>query len=225
MRRYHDELVLCVANLSRAVQPVELDLSAFAGMTPVEMTGLTEFPKIGAQPYFLTLPPYYFYWFRLQLAPAPVTALRAPAAAAPVEALPAFFMGVAWDTVLDGNVRTLIERESLLPFLQRQRWFDGKARTARAAQFVDWGLLRKGQHPIFITLVEVTYADGPAERYLLPLSLVSGVAADHILAATPEVALARVTGARKGTIIDATIDEVATRELFAVFERQETIAT
>src|SRR6266566_3781703 len=55
VRRYEDELVLCVANLSRAVQPVELDLSAFAGMTPVEMLGLTEFPKIGQVPYFITL--------------------------------------------------------------------------------------------------------------------------------------------------------------------------
>ena len=70
VRRYQDELVLCVANLSSTVQPAELNLSAFAGMTPVEMLGLTDFPKIGAQPYFLTLPPYYFYWFSLQTAPA-----------------------------------------------------------------------------------------------------------------------------------------------------------
>ena len=56
VRRHEDELVLCVANLSRTVQPVELDLSAFTGMTPVEMLGLTEFPRIGELPYFLTLP-------------------------------------------------------------------------------------------------------------------------------------------------------------------------
>ena len=53
--RYGDEVVLCVANLSRTVQPVELDLSRFKGMTPVEMLGLTEFPRIGDLPYFLTL--------------------------------------------------------------------------------------------------------------------------------------------------------------------------
>ena len=53
--------------------------------------------------------------------------------------LPALFVGAAWETLLDGNVRTLIERELLLPFLQRQRWFGGKARAARAARFVDWG--------------------------------------------------------------------------------------
>jgi maltose alpha-D-glucosyltransferase/alpha-amylase len=66
VRRLGDDLVLCVANLSRAAQPAELDLTAFVGLTPVEMLGYTEFPTIGALPYFLTLGPYGFYWFELQ---------------------------------------------------------------------------------------------------------------------------------------------------------------
>lgn len=66
VRRYRDNVILCVANLSRAVQPAELDLRAFAGLTPVEMLGYTEFPKIGELPYFLTLGPYGFYWFELE---------------------------------------------------------------------------------------------------------------------------------------------------------------
>ena len=66
VRRYEADAILCVANLSRAVQPVELDLEAFAGLTPVEMLGYTEFPAIGRQPYFLSVGPYGFYWFELQ---------------------------------------------------------------------------------------------------------------------------------------------------------------
>ena len=62
--------ILCVANLSRSVQPVELDLSRFRGMVPVEMFGQTEFPRIGDQPYFLSLGAYAFNWFRLQQAAA-----------------------------------------------------------------------------------------------------------------------------------------------------------
>ncbi|MDE3153846.1 MAG: maltose alpha-D-glucosyltransferase [Acidobacteriota bacterium] len=65
-RRLGDDLILCVANLSRFTQPVELDLSALDGCTPVEMFGYTEFPPIGRLPYFLTLAPYAFYWFELQ---------------------------------------------------------------------------------------------------------------------------------------------------------------
>jgi maltose alpha-D-glucosyltransferase/alpha-amylase len=66
VRRYGDDVILCVANLSRTVQPAEVDLRAFAGATPVEMLGYTEFPPIGSAPYFLTLGPYGFYWFELQ---------------------------------------------------------------------------------------------------------------------------------------------------------------
>src|SRR5689334_1840107 len=159
VRRLDDDLMLCVANLARNVQPAELDLSAFKGLTPVEMVGLTEFPKIGDLPYFLTLAPYYFYWFRLQQAPSPITA-RVTEAPAVFDTLPAFFMGAAWDTLLDGNVRTLIEREALAPFLLRQRWFGGKARAIRATRFVDWGVLRRGTQPAFLTLIDVEYRDG-----------------------------------------------------------------
>jgi maltose alpha-D-glucosyltransferase/alpha-amylase len=66
LRRYHSDLVLCVANLSRLAQPVELDLAGLAGFVPVEMLGYTPFPPIDQQPYRLTLGPYGFYWFELQ---------------------------------------------------------------------------------------------------------------------------------------------------------------
>jgi maltose alpha-D-glucosyltransferase/alpha-amylase len=209
VRSYEGELVLCVANLSRSVQPVELNLSRFKGLSPTEMLGLTEFPRIGELPYFLTLGPYAFYWFRLQQAPAPITARLAPEAHAstPAESLPAFFMGVAWDTLLDGNVRTLIEREALTAFIQRQRWFGGKARSIRASRLIDWGLLRRGHQPLFLTVVEVEYADGDRERYFAPLAIASGAQIDAVSQSSPQSAVARVTGARKGLIIDAAADE------------------
>ncbi len=66
VRRYDEDVLLCVANVSRFAQPGELDLSAFEGYVPVEMLGYTEFPRIGKQPYFITLAPYGFYWFELR---------------------------------------------------------------------------------------------------------------------------------------------------------------
>ncbi|MBC6448681.1 maltose alpha-D-glucosyltransferase [Actinokineospora xionganensis] len=60
-----EDLVMCVNNLSRFPQPVELDLSEFAGHTPVELTGCVQFPPIGELPYLLTLPGHGFYWFQL----------------------------------------------------------------------------------------------------------------------------------------------------------------
>jgi maltose alpha-D-glucosyltransferase/alpha-amylase len=66
VRRYEEDVILCVANVSRFAQPVELDLSAFDGWVPVEMLGYTDFPAIGKAPYFLTLGPYGTYWFELR---------------------------------------------------------------------------------------------------------------------------------------------------------------
>src|SRR3989337_846183 len=66
VREWRDERILCVANLARPAQAVELDLSAFRGVVPVELTGRTPFPPIGDLPYLLTLPAYAFYWFDLQ---------------------------------------------------------------------------------------------------------------------------------------------------------------
>ncbi|MDX6278742.1 MAG: maltose alpha-D-glucosyltransferase / alpha-amylase, partial [Nocardioidaceae bacterium] len=59
------DVVLCVNNLSRFPQPVELDLSEHFGFTPVELTGSVRFPRIGELPYLLTLPGHGFYWFQL----------------------------------------------------------------------------------------------------------------------------------------------------------------
>jgi maltose alpha-D-glucosyltransferase/alpha-amylase len=225
VRRHEEESILCVANLSRTVQPVELNLAQFRGMTPVEMLGPTEFPRIGDLPYFLTLPGYNFYWFRLQQAPSPITAQRMAETAAPVDHLPAFFMGVAWDTLLEGNVRTLIERESLIPFLQRQRWFAGKARTLRTVRFLDWGVARKGPDPVFLTIVEAEYADGGRERYFLPLALISGAAAEASIAETPQVVIARLTGARKGIVIDAGASRAAGDALIDAFDAGQAVRT
>ncbi|HUQ38968.1 MAG TPA: maltose alpha-D-glucosyltransferase [Acidimicrobiales bacterium] len=64
-RQQGDDLVLCVNNLSRFAQPVELSLQRWAGKTPIELLGRVPFPKVGELPYFVTLGPYAFYWFQL----------------------------------------------------------------------------------------------------------------------------------------------------------------
>jgi maltose alpha-D-glucosyltransferase / alpha-amylase len=66
VRRWQDDTVLIVANLSGRPQPVELNLAALEGLVPLEMLGDTRFPAIGRQPYFLSLGPRGFYWFRLE---------------------------------------------------------------------------------------------------------------------------------------------------------------
>jgi maltose alpha-D-glucosyltransferase/alpha-amylase len=66
IRKYQDDVVLCVHNLARSAQAVELDLSEYAGRRPVEMFGRSRFPKIGELSYLLTLAPRGFFWFTLE---------------------------------------------------------------------------------------------------------------------------------------------------------------
>jgi maltose alpha-D-glucosyltransferase/alpha-amylase len=65
LRRYRDEQILCVNNLSRFAQFVELDLRDFTGLVPLELWSKNPFPRIGELPYLLTLGPHNFLWFRL----------------------------------------------------------------------------------------------------------------------------------------------------------------
>jgi maltose alpha-D-glucosyltransferase/alpha-amylase len=65
LRQHDRETILCVHNLSRYAQPVELDLSRFRGCVPIELWSERPFPPIGDLPYFLTLSPHAVLWFRL----------------------------------------------------------------------------------------------------------------------------------------------------------------
>ena len=220
VRRDDTDTILCLANLSRNVQPVELDLSRFRGMVPIEMFGQTEFPRIGEQPYFLSLGAYAFSWFRLQQAAPAMTERTTTPDTAAVPEVPALFVGSVWDTLLDGTVRTLIERELLGAFLQRQAWFQGTR--PRSVRFKDWGLLRRGPEPIFVTIVEAELED-PSEargtvsrRYFVPLALSSTDNAKGVQDRFPAAVVARVTGARKGAIYDAWYERALCRPLARV---------
>lgn len=225
IRRFEQEQILCVANLARTVQPVELDLSGLAGLTPVEMLGGVEFPRIGDGQYVLTLAPHGFYWFVLEKQPAPITA-RVPAQEVPtIVHGPALLASGVWETLFDGYIRTLIERDSLAPFLKRQPWFEGRSRQMRSVRFADWTLLQRSSEPTFLTFVEVEYVDPPAERYFVPLALRSGAAGHAIVSTNPSAVLAHITGARTGVLCDAAVDDPSMESLLALIEAHRELTT
>jgi maltose alpha-D-glucosyltransferase/alpha-amylase len=229
LRRDERETILCVVNLSRAVQPAELDLQSFAGLYPIEMSGLTEFPRVPSHPYFLTLGPYAYYWFTLQTEPLQMTPRPvepADAKAAIVEAMPSLLMGVDWQNVFAGGTRTVLEKRALVPFLQRQRWFASRSRDVRQARFTDWTLLRGGATPSFLTIASLEYSDGWTESYFVPLALVGDEDARRLLEETPGSVLSRITGARKGGIVDALLnDDACSRMLTAIAKGEELAST
>jgi maltose alpha-D-glucosyltransferase / alpha-amylase len=227
LRRDDRETILTVVNLSRTVQPAELDLRSFSGLIPLEMGGLTEFPRIGDQPYFLSLNAYASYWFTLHHDPlqtSPRATVPSDPNASIRDSLPRLLMGIDWQNVLDSGTRTVLEREALVPFIQRQRWFASKSREVRQARFSDWVPIRRGSQPAFITIASLTYADGWTDSYFVPLALVSDDAGERALQSASSV-LARITGARKGVIVDGLHDDDACDRLLAIIGRGEEAAS
>ena len=175
IRRYQNERILVVVNLSRNVQCVELDLSEFCGATPVELFGDSEFPSVGDLPYFITLGPHGFYWFSLECEPPEAIPLR-----------PSFVVPGEWDDLFNGlNGRGLRAFEEFLPvYLATRRWFAQKARTITRATVVDSvPLLANGRRsaPVaHLLIVNVELDHGSPERYSLPLAFATGTRADEL---------------------------------------------
>jgi len=67
IRKYDGDILLIVQNLANSSQPVELDLKKYKGAIPIEMLDEVRFPAIGELPYLLTLSPYGYLWFRLDM--------------------------------------------------------------------------------------------------------------------------------------------------------------
>jgi maltose alpha-D-glucosyltransferase/alpha-amylase len=214
-RKYRDEQVLCVANLSRFSQPVELDLSSMAGMLPVEMLGFTEFPVIGKEPYRLTLGPYAFFWFELQRIAEPVAVSTAGRAA---EGCTLVLEG-EWENLLEEPCRRTLESRVLREFLPKQRWFGGKARQIESARILDWVWIVREPAPFVLVLVEVAYAGGGQETYDVPLGVSPPEQSDALRQAHPESILCEICrGAGRWLLHDGLFQDAACQALLDAIE-------
>ncbi len=211
LRRFDGEQVLCVANLSRFAQPFELDLTPLAGMTPVEMLGYVEFPRIGRTPYPLTLGPYGFLWFELH--GEPELAKAAPEPKVKVLSLTAGFAG-GWESLTEAGTRAVLQTAVLPEFLPRQRWFGGKSRTIRSCLIDDWMPLTPTSGLVYCT---VRYGAEDEETYVVPLALAVGADAERIREATPNAILCSVVGGEEtGVLYDAIATDESCLALLAL---------
>jgi maltose alpha-D-glucosyltransferase/alpha-amylase len=222
LREDSQQQILVVANMARTAQPVHLDLQRFQGRHPVELIGNTELPRVTADPYFLTLAPHGFFWFQLAHVAKPVV-LQRPRLQGRDEPIPKLLVSAVWESLLDGATRTLLERDALIGFLTRQRWYAGKARTATSARFVDWTLLDSNS-PLFLCIVEVEYEGGGSDRYCLVLATASRESAQHVLQERHAAVLARLSGAKAGVLYDGMTDPAVVNRLMDAMRRKGTIS-
>jgi len=221
VRELGDEVIVCVANVARSAQPVELDLGAWKGRVPVEMLGRNAFPPVGELPYMLTLPAYGFYWFRLATDAEPPEwhTERLAAEDLPVLVLfdqwNSFFRNkvVPWRIGLADKTRAVLETELLPHFMQRQRWYTAKAEPLQRASIGASALLSAGKEQWLLALVD---SHGPAQpaRYFVPLVIAYE---DHDEERTRDLAAVALTKVRQqaamGLLADAMADPAFCRAL------------
>ncbi|WP_406700385.1 maltose alpha-D-glucosyltransferase [Singulisphaera sp. Ch08] len=219
IRSYENEHILAVANVSRFVQPFSLDLERFQGYTPVELFGGVEFPTIGETPYFLSLGPYAFMWFRLDQLPHSIESGVVRAPALPTEELPSLTLSGGWDTLMEGKARATLERTVLPHYLLRQRWFGAKSRTLETVSIRDWVTVSGGTSPALLVFIRAYYSDGHSERYSLPLAIAEGIAAEALLLNQPATILAFVAaGDLAGVVYDAVANDEFCEHLLQTIE-------
>jgi maltose alpha-D-glucosyltransferase / alpha-amylase len=162
IRTYEEERLLVIVNLSRYVQPVNLELDEFVGYMPVEAFSKNKFPTVSdSGPYFMALSAYDCQWFELQ---------QTQVSKSERKTLRRFEL-LAWDDLVRTKRLEVLETIILPDYMMRMRWFGGKGRITENIRIVDISVLPGDPNNIFILLIEVSYQSGLPETYQLPIAL------------------------------------------------------
>lgn len=221
LSEYGDDIILTVFNLSRAAQPVELDLSEFKGRVPIEMLGRAPFPPIGELPYLLTLASYGFYWFRLTSdAEMPSwhqegVALQEWPTLVLFDGWTSFFRErvMPWRIGMSERMRNQFELETLPRHIEIQRWYASKGTPIARARLADHAIWEADGQSWMLPLLEL---DGPpgGATYFMPLALAWEERDEERMNRLAQAALAKVRQqAQVGLMGDAFYDEAFCRAL------------
>jgi maltose alpha-D-glucosyltransferase/alpha-amylase len=199
LRKFEDEQLLVVANLSRFVQPLQLDLREYAGSAVEELFGRTAFPRIGESPYFLTIGPHGFFWFAMHPpGPETVPAHLVGEVAEPLPALttnrplPDRFEQTAWD-----------ELEAVLPgYIQRRELYPASD-PITTVRLMHTGRIDEDSVEVWFLIAAVTFRSGKAETLVLPVTFVPEEQLDELLLPVEVAGLVRLAGPEAGVLCQA----------------------
>jgi len=194
-RKYEDQTMLVVVNLSRYTQPVELDLSEFNGYNPVEVFSKNKFPIVKTDtPYFLTLSGHDCQWFIME---------QSKALLSEKQILPYLELN-SWDEMLSKEIIARLETKIFPAYMMQLRWFGGKGRVIENMEIIDQAAVDLADSSTIFFLIQVTYQSGLPDIYQLPVSFARQPLASKLQESCPKsvIATMKVNGS-EGLLFDA----------------------
>lgn len=219
IRKYEDEIILVVINLSRFSQVVELDLSEYVGYHPVEVFSKNQFPIIQDKPYIMTMGFYDYFWFILQKEEEASIEKTG-------QHIPVMKSKKDWPDLFGNRTKSKIENQILPIFLKKQRWFASKAQKILKISITETIPIKNNNGSSLVLILKVTYTSGPEEYYHLPLSFLELEQATTLLQEKPNFILLQYESTEKeGIIYDSILDEDFHQTILQLVAKRRVIKT
>ncbi|MBS0000641.1 MAG: maltose alpha-D-glucosyltransferase, partial [Cyclobacteriaceae bacterium] len=200
IREYQDESMLVIINLSHHSQSVDLDLTVFAGYTPIEVFSLNHFPPIQEDPYSFTLQYRDYFWMQLTKQEEEII----PEGERTYPKLS--FNRKEWNSLIP-SMKMKLEK-IFLQYMKFTRWFRGKSRKIKSLSIEDDFILGTGNYHTYLFFVRVDYVINIPENYVLTGSLAFEREEHEIREENPEAVIAEVeVEDQKGILYDAAYSE------------------
>jgi len=195
VRQHQEEAILVIVNLSRYIQPAELDLQDFRGYVPKEIFSNNKFPSIKDDGnYFFTMGAHACLWYALELAHPNIDRKIA---------LPHVKVK-AWADLTHRPMQEYLSEKVLPDYIMKMRWFGGKARIVENFRIVNQASVPLKEHGIIVWLIEVTYQSGLADLYQLPVAFGKDVFAAKLKDGCPQSIICTLTvHGEEGVLYDA----------------------
>jgi maltose alpha-D-glucosyltransferase / alpha-amylase len=216
IRSYENEYILVVVNMSRHSQYAELDLSKFEGYVPEEVFSRNKFPTVRNTLYGITLSSYGYFWFLLKKEEETID-IHAE------DGIVEFTAPKKWISITDGRTRAKFARIVLPSYLQKARWFGGKARNIQHVDMIEAVQLgRKGTTTSLLLLIEVHYTEGLPEIYTLPVSFTSNdEEINDTITTHPQSVICRLkSSSGEGILFDAAYNEAFRTNLLSMITQK-----
>ncbi len=202
VRKYEEDIIMVVVNLSRYTQVTDLDLTAYDGYIPKELFSRNDFPKIEESGYTFPLKLKDYFWFKLYK-PEDIDYLKGKELEYDIQ-----LKSLSWNS-FSQQVKTHFEEDIVINYLLTSRWFRGKAKTVRSINIADnFTMFKENNLNHHLLLLEIEYVEHSSENYLLPVSVAKGEEAGDIKHHNPKAVIAKLTFDNEEAIIyDSTVNK------------------